>query len=92
MGGMEGIRYKLQSLELQRGDSLFLYTDGVVEATDCNEALFGEDRLLNALKKEGPMIQNVKMDLDSFVDKAPQFDDITMLSFLYHGESAEEES
>ncbi len=92
LGGMEGIRYKLQSLELQRGDSLFLYTDGVVEATDCNEALFGEDRLLNALKKEGPMIQNVKMDLDSFVDKAPQFDDITMLSFLYHGESAEEES
>lgn len=89
LGGMPGVRFNLQSLELAKEDSLFLYTDGVTEATDPYESLFGNERLLEAIKRNGTLCQNVKLSVDEFVQNAPQFDDITMLSLLFHGKSAE---
>ena len=83
VGGMDGIRYKEYDLQLCPGDSIFLYTDGVTEATDANSRLFGTDRMLSALNKapdETPtvILKNVKSGINDFVGSAPQFDDITM--------------
>lgn len=85
LAGMEGIRYRQASLTLQPGDMLYLYTDGVTEATDANNELYGEERLLqcvNRCSSDDPqqLLPAVKADIDRFVGDAPQFDDITMLS------------
>jgi len=87
---MEGIRFREHSFELKPGDSLFVYTDGVTEATDANNELFGTDRMLEALNCDpnaapATLLANVKAGIDSFVGQAPQFDDITMLCFHYTG-------
>lgn len=90
MAAMENTVYKQQSYDLGAGDTLFLYTDGVTEATDSNNELFNNDRLIEALKKSGDMktadiCSFVKNEIDSFVKEAPQFDDITMLAVKYNG-------
>ena len=90
VGGMDGIRYKEYDLQLCPGDSIFLYTDGVTEATDSNSRLFGTDRMLSALneapdEKPNVILQNVKNEINTFVGNAPQFDDITMLCIRYYG-------
>ncbi len=87
---MEGLRFKEHSFELQPGDTLFVYTDGVTEATDANNALFGMDRMLaalNAALEAGPeaLIRGVHGAIDRFVGRAPQFDDVTMLALRYDG-------
>jgi sigma-B regulation protein RsbU (phosphoserine phosphatase) len=87
LAGMSGSHYKEESLTLLPGDQLFVYTDGVTEATSSSNELFGETRLLaalNASKDEEPshLLAKVKEAIDAFVGTAPQFDDITMLSFL----------
>jgi len=84
LGGMESIVYSLQETTLAPGDTIFVYTDGVTEATSGNVELFGEDRLLNSLNKHKDLsaeelCHGVKTDVDEFVGEAPQFDDITML-------------
>ncbi|MBQ2004873.1 MAG: SpoIIE family protein phosphatase, partial [Peptococcaceae bacterium] len=84
LAGMEGIRYKEQQLQLQQGDEIYLYTDGVTEAHDINNQLFGEDRLLVSLNETDGMsvdeiCRKVKRDVDAFQGEAEQFDDITML-------------
>ena len=81
---MEGLKFKEHEFELHHGDTLLCYTDGVTEATNKNNELFGNDRLLAALNKnpDAPVdevIENVKEDIAAFVGDAPQFDDITML-------------
>lgn len=88
LAGMEGIVYKQQSTTLEVGDEIFLYTDGVVEATDKNKNLYGDDRLhacINIHRGESSeeLIKNIKVDVDKFYEGAPQFDDITMLSLRY---------
>ena len=93
LAGMEGVKYKPQELQLEVGDILFLYTDGVTEATDANNELYGEERLLNALNSREfddmhSLCDYVKADVDAFVKDAPQFDDITMLAFKYIGAPA----
>ncbi len=90
LAGMEGIRYTARELDLQPGDTLFVYTDGVTEATNANDELFGEDRLLaslNAYKNEDveSICKKVHKDVDAFVGEAPQFDDITVLAIRYVG-------
>lgn len=85
LAGMEGVRYRLNELQLAPGDEIYLYTDGVTEAQDADNQLFGEDRLLRSLnEKEGLTVEEicrkVKADVDTFVGGADQFDDITMLS------------
>ena len=88
LGGMEGIVYKEQSVTLEPGDEIFLYTDGVVEATNVNMELYGDDRLqqcINGLIGEDCMTicKSIRKDVDIFYDGAPQFDDITELSVQF---------
>ena len=85
LAGMDGVKYRLNELKLSPGDRIFLYTDGVTEATDENNRLYGEERLLetvnqNIVKNTQLLCEAVKDDVDRFVGDAPQFDDITMLS------------
>ena len=87
---MEGMKYRQSRFHLDPGDRLFVYTDGVTEATNAQNELFGETRLLEALNRNpdaSPMdlLPVVKKEIDDFVGVAPQFDDITMLSFVYNG-------
>ena len=88
LAGMEGIKYRANDMTLDKGDRIFLYTDGVTEATDKNEALYGEDRLMsyidkNKCLKAEALLSGLKCDIDLFAGDAPQFDDITMLIFDY---------
>lgn len=89
LAGMDGIKYKTNEMQLLPGDVIFLYTDGVTEATNGENELYGEERLLTCVNKSftgstEELIENVKKDVDSFVGDAPQFDDITMLSVGVH--------
>lgn len=84
LAGMEGMKYKQASLTLEKDDILYLYTDGVTEATDIHNELYGEERLQQKLNEistlpTGEILHCVKDDIDIFVKGAPQFDDITML-------------
>lgn len=84
LAGMEGIKYREQEIQLQPGDEIYLYTDGITEAHNENNQLFGEKRLLDSLNSTQNMTvdeicQKVKSDVDEFVGSKEQFDDITML-------------
>lgn len=86
LGAMEGICYRTNSFSFSEGDSVFLYTDGVTEATNGNKELFGNDRLIEALNRKPDanpeeLLNNVRGAINEFVGEAEQFDDITMLSF-----------
>ena len=88
LAGIEGFHYRENELQLKAGDRLFLYTDGVPEATNAQSELYGEDRLLtfmnqNAAVPATELLPALKADIDAFVGEAPQFDDITMLMFDY---------
>ena len=88
LAGMEGMKYRAGSMILEPGDKIFLYTDGVTEATNVNNELYGMERLgaiLNKVKNGTPhdILPAVKKDIDEFVGEAPQFDDITMLCLEY---------
>ena len=88
LAGMEGIRYRIGEITLNPGDRLFLYTDGVPEATNIENKLYGEDRLLefmsrNASVEATKLLPALKENIDEFVGEAPQFDDITMLMLDY---------
>jgi len=87
---MEGLPFEQHEFELHPGDILFVHTDGVTEATDAENELYGPERLVEALNsriEEDPqkILSNVKADIDAFVKEAPQFDDITMLALCWHG-------
>ena len=88
LAGMEGVRYRAGELTLNPGDRLFLYTDGVPEATNAENKLYGEDRLLSFMNQNTTMeavklLPALKANIDEFVGEAPQFDDITMLMLDY---------
>lgn len=87
---VEGVKFREHEFELWPGDSIFVYTDGVTEATNAESELFGEDRMIEALNAHGDeghesLLPSVKDSIDEFVGDAPQFDDITMLFFEYIG-------
>lgn len=95
LAGMEGVRYRRFEVQLQPGDTLYLYTDGVTEATDTAQQLYGENRLLALLNQHKgdsaqAVCEAVKADVDLFAGEAEQFDDITMLCLTWHGPCAEE--
>lgn len=95
LAGMEGVRYRKNEVQLEPGDVIYIYTDGVTEATDANSKLYGEERLevkLNSLHTADveALCRGVKSDIEAFVGEAPQFDDITMLCFSYKGEDGGE--
>jgi len=84
LAGMEDMRYRAGSITLDVGDKIFQYTDGVTEATNASNELYGMARLGQVLNREKngtpqQILPAIKRDIDSFVGEAPQFDDITML-------------
>lgn len=90
LGGMSGMKYKTEVIQLKKGDSIFVYTDGVPEATDSEEKMFGTDKMIEALNissdaEPEELLKNVKASVDEFVGNTPQFDDLTMLSIKYSG-------
>jgi len=91
LAGMPTSRYKETEIPFAPGDTLLAYTDGVTEATNAENKLFGDERLLNALNattsdKPSELIANVMNAIDAFDGMAPQFDNITMLSFHVYSE------
>ena len=90
VGAMDGVKYKEYELRLEPGAKIFVYTDGVPEATEAENAMFGAARMLAALNAEpeaGPerILRNVRHAVDAFVREAEQFDDLTMLCLEYKG-------
>lgn len=88
LAGMEGMRYHCGTMRLTPGDKLFQYTDGVTEAVNKENELYGMKRLQkilaqNAAKRPAELLAKVKEDIDTFVGEAPQMDDITMLCVEY---------
>ena len=90
VGAMKGMRYRELEFDLTPGARIFLYTDGIPEASDAGRNMFGEKRMIDALN-EAPdvppeeLLANVRKAVDDFVKEAPQFDDLTMLCLDYKG-------
>lgn len=87
---MEGIRFREHEFEMHPGDTLYVYTDGVAEATNAADELYGMDRMLEVLNANKEMsvtelLPAVRQDIENFAGDAPQFDDITMLGFAFLG-------
>ncbi len=98
VGAMESSKYTEYEVYLKPHAKIFLYTDGVPEATNAKNELFGMDRLLTALRasqdaRARDILGAVNNAVSDFVKDAPQFDDLTMMcvEFAYEGESAEAE-
>ena len=87
---IDGIRFREHEFEIHPGDDIFVYTDGVPEATNAHDELYGSQRMLDVLNRNldanpQDLLPAVRADIEDFVGDAPQFDDITMLSFRYYG-------
>ena len=92
IGGMESVRYREYELQLEPGSMVFVYTDGVPEATSAEKELFGSERMVDALNAEPDaspekLLKNVRRAVDDFVKDAEQFDDLTMLCLEYKGKT-----
>ena len=90
LGGFEGLRYQAYEITLKPGDKIFIYTDGVPEATNIHNELFGTDRMIDALNANvggtpQEILSEVRRAVDEFVGEAEQFDDLTMLCLEYKG-------
>ena len=90
LGGFEGLRYQAYEITLKPGDKIFIYTDGVPEATNIHNELFGTDRMIDALNANSggtpqEILAEVRRAVDDFVGEAEQFDDLTMLCLEYKG-------
>lgn len=95
LAGLEGTKYKCGCIQLKPGDKVFQYTDGVTEATNQENELYGMVRLGNVLEHNAALspkelLAVVKEDIDVFVGEAPQFDDITMICLEYREEMADQ--
>ena len=91
IGGIEGVHYREYELDMTPGSKLFLYTDGVPEATNDANEMFGTKRMLAAMNEDPTaspekILKNVRKAVDSFVKDAEQFDDLTMLCLEYKGD------
>jgi sigma-B regulation protein RsbU (phosphoserine phosphatase) len=90
VGAMEGVRFRDHGFQLEPGDTLFVYTDGVKASKNPKEEPFGKERILEALNREpgatpSVLLQTMKSAIDSFYGEAQQTDDLTMLSLKYYG-------
>ena len=90
IGGMGGMRYKEYEIQLSPGDRLFLYTDGLPEATDAENNMFGTERMIESLNdgddtSPRAVLDTIRKAVDGFVKDAEQFDDLTMLCLEYYG-------
>ncbi len=89
IGGMEGTKYTEYTMQLEHGDKIFLYTDGVPEATDKDNNMYGTDRMIEALNRDPSaapkqILATVRRDIAGFVQDAEQFDDLTMMCIVYN--------
>ncbi|MBO6297310.1 MAG: PP2C family protein-serine/threonine phosphatase [Lachnospiraceae bacterium] len=89
VGGMEGVKYQNYEIDLSAGGTIFVYTDGVPEATATSDELYGTDRILDTLNLHpdatpAELANGVKLDVDIFVGDAEQFDDLTIMCVRYH--------
>jgi len=94
IGWIEDHQFREYTLQLEPGNKLFLYTDGVPEATDKEEQMFGTERMIDALNAEPDAspekaLKNVREAVSGFVKDAEQFDDLTMLCVEYKGNDPE---
>ena len=92
VGTIRDLRFRQHDFQLNPGDSFFVYTDGVPEATNGEKELYGTGRMLEALNRDPDaqpeeVLARITQDINRFVDGAEQFDDITMLCFRYLGPS-----
>ncbi len=90
LGGVPDMKYREYAFDLNRGDTLFLYTDGAPEATDADTQLFTTERMIDALNRASDssprgLIENMTAEINAFVGDAPQFDDLTMMCVRYKG-------
>lgn len=90
LGAFEDITFRPGKLQMKPGEKLFLYTDGVTEAFNSEEAAYGEEKLENFLQERidlpiETIVKDSQKDVHSFVNGAPQSDDITLLSLVYNG-------
>ena len=87
LSALENFEYKSSKICLKPENSIFIYTDGVVEAQNSKEEFYGDARLINLLNEDNLLpkdnILKVKTDVDKFSEGTDQFDDITMLSVKY---------
>lgn len=95
LAGMDHMKYQKHRIELCKGDTVCLYTDGVTEAEDRAHQLFGEERLLQSMENKSEnsvaeIIENIKHEVDSFINGNSQFDDMTMLCFQWKGNEKKE--
>ena len=93
---MAGMKYSENSIVLEPGDKLFAYTDGVVEATNKDKELYGENRLADFLNEHQDddartTCELVKENVDEFYKGVAQFDDITEMSLIYKQYMVEEQ-
>ena len=93
LAGMEGVKYRQNTLTISPGDRLLLYTDGVTEAMTPDRELYGEGRLRTFMNSHAgsaavPLLRALREDIDAFAGSAPQFDDITMLLLDFKGKEA----
>jgi sigma-B regulation protein RsbU (phosphoserine phosphatase) len=94
LGGMEFTRYRQAEIQLEPGDRLLLYTDGVVEAHDRNDELYGDDRLKGMVDATRDLpgeqvLERVLNDVGNFATGVPQFDDITMVVLTIQGQGSD---
>ena len=90
IGGMSDLSFTDYEIQLSPGDKLFVYTDGVPEASTSDNAMFGVDRMLEALNTDPDadpesVLKNVRDAVDGFVKDGEQFDDLTMMCMEYRG-------
>lgn len=90
LAGLDYMTYEESTINLSQGDILYLYTDGITEATNGENELYSEERLLSKINEYDTkslqcLLGDIKRDIDNFVGSTPQFDDITMLAFKYEG-------
>ncbi|MBQ6653939.1 MAG: SpoIIE family protein phosphatase [Erysipelotrichaceae bacterium] len=88
LSALEGMQYTDYTLQLNDGDWLFQYSDGIPEAANVNNELFGDERLLESCRKAAMdstagFLRSIQNDIDEFVGEAEQFDDITMLAYRF---------
>jgi sigma-B regulation protein RsbU (phosphoserine phosphatase) len=88
LAGMENIKYYQNEITLEQGDRVYLYTDGITEASNDNDDLFGDARLLQVMNNKNDLslkelLSHVKEKVDDFAGEREQFDDITMLVMEY---------
>lgn len=90
LGAREKTKIRSREFELQPGDCLFVYTDGVPEANNAEGEMFREERITDTLNRDaGAAPENLVCGMcdsvKNYMGDAEQFDDITMLCFRYNG-------